>query len=37
VEELALPQGLGDAVGVAQDGHLLVPRLAVDADHLVVL
>jgi hypothetical protein len=34
VEELAVPQRLGDAVGEIQPGHLLVPDLGVDAHHL---
>ena len=37
MEQLAVPQRLGDAVHVVQPGHLLVPDLGVDADHLVVL
>ena len=37
VEQLAVPQRLGDAVHEVQPGHLLVPDLGVEADHLVVL
>ena len=37
VEQLAGPQRLGDAVGVVEPGHLLVPDLRVDADHLGVV
>ena len=32
VEELAVPQRLGDAVRHVQPGHLLVPDLGVEAD-----
>src|SRR3954471_8886302 len=37
VEQLVLPQRLRDAVGVVEAGHLLVPGLRIDADHVVVL
>src|SRR5689334_9586042 len=37
VEQLAGPQRLGDALGVVEPGHLLVPDLRVHADHLGVL
>src|SRR3954447_4374671 len=37
VEQLALPQRLGDAVRVVQAGHLLVPDLGVEADEVGVL
>ena len=37
VEELALPQRLRDAVHEVEVGHLLVPDLRVEADHLGVL
>ena len=37
MEQLAVPQGLGDAVGEVQAGHLLVADLRVHTDHLVVL
>ncbi len=34
VEQLALPERLGDAVGEVEPGHLLVADLGVEADHL---
>jgi hypothetical protein len=34
---LPCPQRLGDAVGVVEAGHLLVPGLGVDPDHVGVL
>ena len=37
MEQLAVPQRLGDAVGEVQAGHLLVPDLGVDADPLGTL
>ncbi len=37
VEELAVPERLGDAVGVVEPGHLLVPDLGVEADEFGVL
>ena len=37
VEELAVPQRLGQAVGEVQAGHLLVPDLGVHAHQLGVL
>ena len=37
VEELAVPQRLGDSVREVQARHLLVPDLGVEADHLGVL
>ena len=37
VEQLALPQRLGDAGGEVQPGHLLVADLGVHADHVAVL
>ena len=37
VEQLAVPQRLGDAVRVVQPGHLLVPDLGVHPDHVAVL
>ena len=37
MEELVVPQRLGDAVGEVEAGHLLVPDLRVQADHLGVL
>ena len=32
VEQFAVPQRLGDALGEVESGHLLVPDLGVDAD-----
>ena len=37
VEQLAVPQRLGDPVRVVQPGHLLVPDLGVHPDHVAVL
>ena len=37
VEQLAVPQRLGQAMGEVEAGHLLVPDLRVEADHLGVL
>ena len=37
VEELALPQRLRDAVDEVEAGHLLVPDLGVEPDHVGVL
>jgi hypothetical protein len=34
VEQLAVPQRLGDAVDEVEPGHLLVPDLGVEPDHL---
>jgi hypothetical protein len=37
VEQLAVPEGLGDAVHEVQPGHLLVAHLGVEADHVGML
>ncbi len=37
VEELAVPQGLGDAVDEVEPSHLLVADLGIEAHQLLVL
>src|SRR5665213_235075 len=36
MEQLSLPKGLGDAVHEVHPGHLLMPDLRIDTDHLAV-